>query len=158
MQLTIGLYYKYKGLKQFRNTESKIITYVNLTAKLKVENLKISLGSKFETVLQYIKSVRNICEQRFVKYNKTTCSSTYEKFYHSKIKCIKHTQLLIWQVTGTQPTEGIKRGLFSLIGALSNSLFGTMDYNEGQYSTNWIANVENEQDEILVVKIINISS
>jgi hypothetical protein len=134
-----GLYFDYMGVARLYNTEWTVVTYINLE----------TVDDNFRIVRNYAQMFADFCKRSEHKFwvNYTGCSNNIRQT-DRPIKKVNDLKLILRQLIRNEDElihTRKKRGFFHFIGGLSKILFGTLDYEDANYYTDKIKQLENEQ-------------
>ena len=140
------MYYDHVGEVRLYSTEWKVNTYINLE----------TVDENFELVKKYAQMSAEFCKRHEHQFwaNCTGCLNSIRQT-DRPISEVNELKLLLRQLTRNDDDlvyTREKRGVFNFIGGISKILFGTMDSQDANYYTDKISHLENEQEQITVVK------
>jgi hypothetical protein len=117
-----GVYFQDLGHTTLSNTSWIIVVYVRIQ----------TIDSETSNLEQYVHYIDRICSRMIVK-NWTACSHFGDIMTH-KLQEIRNTQQLLSDIAqGGERDRRHQRRLFTFVGKISKTLFGTMDDDDAQF-------------------------
>ena len=134
-----GIYFDSRGYVKLYTSEFKLITYVNIEKAR--ESLK-QVKTHSQSVFQFCDTIKNR-----TWYSYTDCTS-FRPYVMTRIRYLERLRDIVADYTAYEPNRQ-KRGALNFFGNVIKALFGNPNYEDSQYYTQKINELEHDQKDFL---------